>query len=373
MASPPLQFLHRPLVKWTALFGIWTVVGLVFVVQYYIFHLTENVNFTTDRAVWTVLGWYPWIVLTPVVVHLARRLPIERPFALPRLGAHIALAFLFSLLEVILVVAAMAGFAVLVDNPEFDFARTFRIAFLRSFFIDMVLYMMIGAAVHAIDYYQKYRERDLRTAYLEMQLVQAQLQALRMQLNPHFLFNTLHAISALMDEDVRDARRMMTSLSELLRYSLDSESEAEVPLEQELAVLKRYVQIEQVRFQDRLTVAFDIAPDTLDALVPTLILQPLVENAIKHGIAPYAAAGRIEIRARRDHGALVLQVSDNGPGLRKRPADGVREGIGLKNTRERLLQLYGTGHTFNLATGAGGGFTVTLAIPFHSDVYLMAT
>src|SRR5690606_36718017 len=154
---------------------------------------------------------------------------------------------------------------------------------------------------------------------------------------------------------------------------LDSESEAEKPLEQDLAFLNRYHQIERVRFQDRLTVEMDVDMEALDALVPTLILQPLVENAIMHGIAPYTAAGRIVIRARRTGGTLRLEVADNGPGLRKRTPAGLRPGIGLKNTRERLAQLYSGAHNFDLATGPDCGLTVTLEIPFRTDVYALTT
>ena len=271
--SPPLPLLHRPLARWTALFLLWTVVGLVFVMQYYIFHLTEKVVFTSGRALWTVLGWYPWIVLTPLVVHLARRMPIERPLAGVRLARHFGIAFLLSVVEVAFVVAVM-GVAWTAAGEPFDWARSFRIAMLRSFYVDILVYMVIVAVVHALDYYQKYRERDLRTAHLEVQLVQAQLQALRMQLNPHFLFNTLHAISSLMTQDVKAGRRMIAHLSDLLRLALDRAGENEVTVEEELDFLRHYLEIEETRFQDRLTITLDVAPATLRALVPNLLLQP---------------------------------------------------------------------------------------------------
>jgi LytS/YehU family sensor histidine kinase len=185
-----------------------------------------------------------------------------------------------------------------------------------------------------------------------------------MQLNPHFLFNTLHAISALVHKDVEAADRMIARLSDLLRYALESTDAQEVPLRQELGFLNRYLEIEQTRFGDRLTVRLDIAPETLDALVPNLVLQPLVENAIRHGIEPRAKPGRIDLRARRENGRLKLEVCDNGVGL---PSGRIpEEGVGLSNTRARLQQLYGEGHCFELGDAPGGGLMVSVELPFRA-------
>jgi two-component system LytT family sensor kinase len=190
------------------------------------------------------------------------------------------------------------------------------------------------------------------------------LQALKMQLHPHFLFNTLHAISALMDDDVKGARRMIARLSELLRLTLESVGQQEVSLRQELDALERYLEIEQIRFQDRLTVRLAVAPETLGASVPNLVLQPIVENAIRHGIAPRSSAGRIEIRAERQDGMIELQVIDDGPGLSP-GGEEFKEGIGLTNTRARLRQLYGDGHRIEIKDADGGGLAVKLSIPFR--------
>jgi len=208
-----------------------------------------------------------------------------------------------------------------------------------------------------------YREQELAAAQLETQLVQAQLQALQMQLQPHFLFNTLHAISTLMHRDVDAAEKMLARLSDLLRLTLENGSTQTVMLKDELEFLKKYLEIEEIRFADRLTIRTAIAPDALDALVPNLILQPIVENAIRHGIAPRAQPGRVEITARRVDGKLRLEVQDDGPGLR--PGNG-REGLGLKNTRERLARLYQGAHRLELESPPEGGVRVTLEIPFRS-------
>jgi len=215
--------------------------------------------------------------------------------------------------------------------------------------------------VHAFDYYQKFRERELRSLELEKHLAEAKLEALQMQLNPHFLFNTLHGISALMHKDVETADRILSRLSDLLRRTLENTGTQEVPLKQELDFLERYLEIERTRFGDRLTVRMYIDPDTLEAQVPNLVLQPLVENAIRHGIEPHAKPGIIELRAQRKNGMLQLQVQDNGAGLPG--GQPIEEGIGLSNTRARLQQLYGSAHQFRLHNLTSGGLVVSITIP----------
>ena len=199
--------------------------------------------------------------------------------------------------------------------------------------------------------------------HLEVQLAQAQLQALKMQLHPHFLFNTLHTVAMLNYTDVEAANRVLVLLSDLLRMALDNVDTQEVPLKQELDFLTRYLEIEQVRFQDRLIVRMDVDPTTLDAYVPNLILQPLVENAIRHGVSKKADAGHLEIQVRRVNGQMCIQVLDDGPGL---PKNGIEEGIGLRTTKARLAQLYGEAHHFDLMPGPNGGVVASLTIPFRT-------
>ncbi|HET8677491.1 MAG TPA: histidine kinase [Blastocatellia bacterium] len=190
-----------------------------------------------------------------------------------------------------------------------------------------------------------------------------------MQLHPHFLFNTLNSVSALLDEDVEAADEMLARLGDLLRMTLTNSGAQEVTLQEELEFLRCYLEIERVRFQDRLTIQMDIDPQALDALVPNLILQPIVENAIRHGIASRINPGRIEIRAARAGDALQLQVKDNGPGIQTKSDLAVtsREGVGLSNTRARLKQLYGPRHRFELSDAVGGGLLLTIEIPFQMD------
>ena len=211
-----------------------------------------------------------------------------------------------------------------------------------------------------------YREIGTR-ARLETRLARAQLQSLKLQMHPHFLFNTLNSITTLITEDPLAAERMVTGLSELLRISLRTASEQEVPLERELEVLRHYLTIQEIRFQDRLSVALDIDPDTLPAMVPNLILQPLVENAIRHGIGPRATGGSIEVRATHVGEMLRLRVHDDGVGT---PSEAmpVREGTGIGNTRARLGHLYGRHHRFEIGGAPGAGFTVVAEIPFRLAV-----
>lgn len=213
----------------------------------------------------------------------------------------------------------------------------------------------------AIGYSREARERE----QLEAELARAQFETLKLQLHPHFLFNTLNSITALIPTDGTSAQRMVEGLSDLLRLTLRSAGDNEVALDRELDLLGHYLDIQQTRFQDRLTVALDIEPGTRQAMVPSLMLQPLVENAIRHGIAPRAAPGLVEIRAAKRDGMLHLEVADDGIGSQAGLSAG--GGIGLGNTRARLQSLYGASHRFDARSGPGGGFAVTIDIPFHLE------
>ena len=231
----------------------------------------------------------------------------------------------------------------------------------------LMMYWIVVFGHQGWHYYQRYREREVQTADLRRQLTEAKLEALRMQLNPHFLFNTLHAISALIHDNPEAADRTIARLSELLRLSLDPTKPQEVPLSEELGFLDRYLEIELTRFSDRLKVEKHIETDAMQALVPYLILQPLVENAIRHGIEPREEAGRLAIRARRNNGTLELSVTDNGAGLSEKEAMSLREGIGLSNTRSRLRHLYGDHYSLQLLKANGGGLEARIDLPFHTQ------
>lgn len=226
------------------------------------------------------------------------------------------------------------------------------------------IYIILASLSHSFVYFRRSQQRERRALELESQLDRARLQALRMQLQPHFLFNTLNAISTLVQTNPEAAQEMIGSLGQMLRLSLDSGSEVEVPLEQELRFLDSYLEIAQMRFGGRLHVKRHVPPATLNALVPTFVLQPLVENALKHGIEPGSTTGTIEIRAELAGDQLILSVSDTGVGLAE--AAEASKGIGLTNTRARLQSLYPGIHRFSIHNRVEGGCIAELEIPFHT-------
>jgi len=232
---------------------------------------------------------------------------------------------------------------------------------------DGLLYWIVLLASYAADRQRRLRERELASAQLETQLAQADLQALKMQLHPHFLFNALHTIGALVrTADRENAVRVVAQLGELLRRLLEGASQQQVSLEQEVSFIRSYLEIEQIRFRDRLKVTFDVPADLLPAVVPHLVLQPLVENAIRHGIAPHSSAGLVSISARRVDHHLELLVRDDGPGLDGADGRSEHTGIGLSNTRARLQRLYGTDYRLDMANAPGGGLEARLVIPFEA-------
>ncbi len=341
--------------KWVGLFLAATFLGVLFASQAYLSYLYRGYEANFAASLRFVLpSWYVWALLVPVIVWLGRRFPIARVHWLKNCAAHLAAGVAVSLSQMA-VLAGVTGWIELLPH------RAFTLVQINS---NLVTYFAILGLSHAFDYYRKFREKEVRTSQLETRLVQAELQVLKMQLQPHFLFNTLHAISALMHKDVEAADRMMARLSDLLRLTLDNTGVHEVTLKKELEFLEGYLEIEQTRFQDRLTVTTNIGPETLDACVPNLILQPLVENAIRHGIEPFRKRGQIEISARRDNGSLHVEIHDSGPGIKNSANSDMKEGIGLANTRARLTQLYAENFSLDLCSQAADGFTVTLNLPF---------
>jgi len=255
-----------------------------------------------------------------------------------------------------------------------SFSATFAFLMLFGFHGNIVTYWTVLGIQAALRYYRQYQERrqhalqlELQASELQTRLVQAQLSALKGQLQPHFLFNTLNAIMVLVrQEKGRQAEEMLARLSDLLRSVLEDVEAQEVPLRRELESLQLYLSIEEVRFQDRLRVEISAEPATLDAAVPHLGLQPIVENAVRHGIGRRSVAGRIEISAARVNGALQIQVRDDGPGLPPEGLDTAR-GIGLANTRARLQQLYGDAGRLTVENGAAGGAVATLTLPYRAE------
>jgi two-component system, LytTR family, sensor kinase len=307
--------------------------------------------------------WLMWGVFTPIIMRLAMRFRFDGGRWPLALAVHVpALVFFVGLhlAGMQLVRRSLVGW----DRFKLGFWALFRNDFVQYLDWEMMTYWAITAVALAAAFYKESQDRAVRTAKLETRLVEAQLQTLQRQLQPHFLFNTLHAISTLMHRDVESADRMLSRLSELLRLTLNKVSQQDVPLSEEIDFLAKYLQIEQTRFQDRLTVKFDVEPEALDGLVPRMLLQPLVENAIKHGIAPVSGPGHIGIRAWRDGGHLLMEVADNGAGLSQDALTALQSGIGLSTTRARLQHLFGRDHQFEFLRQPRG-LAVRVVIPWR--------
>ncbi|HUK82454.1 MAG TPA: histidine kinase [Verrucomicrobiae bacterium] len=311
-------------------------------------------------------SWYAFGVFSFGILWLCRRVRLEAGHFGRWFAKHFAASLVFALLFVTCIAWLIAGERSVHDGSILEFSDLFTKFAIGDTVWFVMMYWMVVLGHFGWSSYQNYRQHELAEAELHRQLVEARLDALRMQLNPHFLFNTLHTISALIHENPEAADRVVARLSELLRQSLDQSKAQEVPLHQELAFLDRYLEIEQMRFADRLDVQRNIEAGVQGALVPFLILQPLVENAIRHGIEQREEKGRLVIGIRRDNGRLELSVSDNGSGLPDEN-DAPREGIGLSNTRSRLRHLYSDNQKLELKGAPGGGLEARITIPYHTQ------
>ena len=351
--------------RWFLLVGVWTLPCLYFAVQVYLQKAYENQPISLTQALTRGLAfWWLWAALSPLILRLRRTFPVARSEWLDGLLFHLPTGVIFSLAHLLLYVLLTSWLDGGVPGSVAGLLAQFQPVFLSGFAWSSLIYWTILIAGHALDYYQRYQEGLLRASRLEAQLARAELEALKMQLHPHFLFNTLHSISALLRADPAAAEQMIARLGDLLRLTLRHSGATEVTLAEELRALECYLGIEQVRFQDSLQTRLEVEPGALAAQVPNLFLQPLVENAIRHGIAVRDAAGRIEVRAARANGHLRVEVRDSGPGLAPGPRP--QEGVGLANTRARLRQLYGTDQLLELSNAPGGGLLVTVEIPFHT-------
>jgi two-component system, LytTR family, sensor kinase len=323
-------------------------------------------KFSTPFSTLVILNfawWYVWALMAPTVVWLSQHFKIERGALLRALAVHVPGVVFFSLAH-IAGLEAVRWWLAYSEGHEYTWLTQVQRSAVLYFDWEMMTYWAIVGLSHALLYYRESRARALRGAQLETRLIEAQLSALQQQLHPHFLFNTLHAISALMHKDVPAADRVLMQLSDLLRITLEHLGQQEVALEADLSALSKYLQIEQTRFADRLVVRFDVHPDTLDSRVPSLLLQPLVENAIKHGVARKAGLGHIDISARRDGDKLRLEVRDDGVGLSEDALTALQKGIGVSTTRARLQHLFGADFRFEFHRLAQG-LAVVIALPWR--------
>src|SRR5215475_3987365 len=352
------------------LFGGWTLVSIIFAGISYAAAIGENnkeFGFVSALRLHLV-QFYVWAILTPFVFRFTRRFPIElRPLNVRNLLLYFPALISFAGIHQIIHLAVLWSISPKWRQRYPALIDCYRAYFAFGFYIDLLIALLIVIAVHALLYYQSFRASELAQSSLKTQLAQAQLRALKMQLHPHFLFNTLHSISSLVLEDPPKANSMIARLGDFLRLTVDNSEQQLVTLKEETEFLRCYLDIEQVRFGDRLTVAFELEPQTLSAQVPHLILQPIVENAIQHAIAPRAARGHINIEAKRLNSLLRVAISDNGPGISSN-ANLIRsKGVGLSNVRTRLHQFYGSDFRFELTNADDGGLTVVMEIPFQRE------
>lgn len=340
--------MRRTIATWVAVWAGWTSLALFFAVSTSLTYRSTgrpaNWSFTITRA---LSEWWIWALLTPVVVWLARRFPLDRR-RLRHAAVHLAAG------------TALALAKTAADRAIFAYLSGFWMYWLASTLaLQFFVYSAMVAAAHGVDFYRRSRERE----HLEARLAEARLQLLSLQLQPHFLFNTLNTIAELVYDKPEAADRMITGLSDLLRRALELRAAQRIPLGAELDLLACYLDIQQTRFGDRLQVRIDARGPALSAHVPVMLLQPIVENAIRHGLAARVSAGRIDIDARREGARLVIAVTDDGAGADGYAAE--REGVGLGNTRARLEALYGADQRLDLTAGPDGGTRVVVEIPFE--------
>jgi signal transduction histidine kinase len=353
---------HRGWLRPVLYFCVWTLLGVSFALSTYLGARQDSVQISWRRILSGYLAdFYLWGMLSPLIFFLTRRFELRKDF--PRnLLIHIGTSIVLSAL----VLSAASplvwyfGYVNLARNPTLLILWRNNAFSAYYFHQGLTIYWTTLVVAHALYYYRGLRETEAQRERLTAQLAQAQLQALKMQIHPHFLFNTLNSISALLHKDIEAADRMIARLGDFLRLTLKRSDAQLVDFEQELEFLRCYLDIELIRFQDRLTVEMDVEPDALTAMVPNLILQPIVENAVRHGVAKKTTPGRISIRAHRRGDRLIMQVEDNGPGLN---GNSNGTGIGLSNTRARLEQFYGNDFNFEITNSIQRGATVVLNIP----------
>jgi two-component system, LytTR family, sensor kinase len=365
--------LQRNHIRGLLIFAGWTAAGLISAGTEYFTGLAVNRPYPYSAAAWwNLAAFYLFAASLPAITFLARRFPFDRQRWLSRGLVYAAWIFVLSVLHLaafLLIYWAIGGPRLPRGAPAEQAFDHFKLLFVGNLRTNLIMYALLLFGVMATNYYRRYLAGEQRAAQLQAQLAQAQLQALKMQLHPHFLFNTLNAISELVHKEPETAERMVIQLSDMLRVSLDGIGVQEIPLKQELEFLRRYLDIEETRFRDRLKIRMDVEPETLGAYVPNMILQPLVENAIRHGISPLSRGGSIDIRARRNGETLQLQICDDGRGL---PANGENgshgNGVGLTNTRARLTQLYGAGRfELNVESVPDAGVAVSVTIPLREE------
>jgi two-component system, LytTR family, sensor kinase len=346
--------------------GVATALGVFSAVQafnYVSFFSEREQPFSVLLAL-NLTYWYTWALLAPFMLWMARRFPLERDRWLRWVAAHVGGVLLTTFTHSLVWGTGRVYIMRWLADRDVEWWLVVQERFFLYFDWEMMTYWAVIALAHALVYHRESQERAVTAAQLETRLAEAQLQALQRQLHPHFLFNTLHTISALMHRNIDAADVMLARLSDLLRMTLDQLGTQVVTLKEELDFVEKYLEIELTRFGDRLHVRIDAESGTLDASVPNFILQPLVENALRHGIGPKLGGGTVEVITRRVGDLLRLEVRDDGRGVPPEKLSAFNTGVGLGNTRSRLEHLYGGAHRFEFEAPLSGGLAVTIEVPF---------
>lgn len=346
-------------------FALATVFGVIGAAEHHVQMVNKGGDVTIAHAIAQGMPyWYVWAVLAPLVIWFARRVPIRRPGLGWRIGAHVAAAAVFTILHATLHEAVSTAIGLMNQASVLEFTQS---SLARAFFslgVDLIVYAAILGAYYAFTLAERLKEREIAASRLAAQLAQARLDALQSQLKPHFFFNAMNTVAMLVRaHDEKLALRTLAGMSDLLRHILQEDPPALVPLREELSFIERYLEIEQIRFHDRLQVAVEADEATLDTPVPNLLLQPLVENAVKHGVSRRAGASRIWVRATLAEARLRVVVADDGPGFSSRRSESRGEGVGLRNTRARLQEMYGERGRLELSDAPAGGALVTIELP----------
>lgn len=351
---------------WLLGFGWFTATGLLLFTYRYLDDLAGGeVGTLPNRLIEQMTGAYSSAILFPPLVMFARRHRLDRANWVKRLPLHWAFLCVFSAVHTTLMFATRSVLFPLAGLGAYDYG-VIAIRYPMELANDVITYWVFVGVIYAFDHYRESRDRELQTVQLEGKLSQAKLQALRLQIHPHFLFNALNTISAVLYEDVRLADRMIARLSDLLRRTLSTAQSQEVTLGEELDFLDHYLDIMRVRFEERLDVKVKAAPEMRRALVPQLVLQPLVENSIKHAANPVTGAVTATVGVRLRDDTVLIEICDDGPGVEGESGAVFRDGIGLSNTAERLRQLYGERGKLSLANIPDGGLAVRIELPFRT-------
>jgi signal transduction histidine kinase len=341
---------------------LWTGFGFLFALGRYAALISSHRDIHYGRIIYlSLIPWYCWGLLAFLVTRLARRFPLERN----RVGRNLLTHFIASVAISTVPGIAMALSYKLLYEQRFELYADIPLIVVEINY-NLMVYWVIVAVFHAIEMYRRYHAQELLNAQIQAHLTQSRLEVLKAQLQPHFLFNTLNTVTGLIEEDPRKAQTMVCRLSDLLRVSLDSSGEQKVPFFNEIELLNKYLEIEQCRFEDRLSVHIDYDPGISEARIPNFILQPLVENAVRHSMYQKTGTCRIGISAYRQDDRLVISISDNGPGLTDPSGPTLKKGLGLSNTKERLDRMYGSAQCLAFSQTPCGGLTVSLSIPYET-------